>query len=328
MKTSWILYQRNLVIVLVFSFLQSAAQEIKYDPEKGIIFLDKHKKEKPLVNKTESSKKVEPTKEHSSLDIISRIPVIDSNDIQVGRKKDPPELYYRSGLEYFKNEDYSNALKNFRHADSLADSMYYRLWIGKACRQLGDSVNMLSVLESIINGPENDVADDALFEIAHYYQQNDNYEKASQLYTQLIEQYPFGTSFSTGEEFREYAREQRRLMRAEMLNVLSILGYKGEDLASSYILFQKANHIQETGIGDTKTVRAIKTKHAEYLLSEQKQASQDEDAKKYLLVSEIAGVIGLLNCAALIFLRINVNNQKRQINELQKTLNDLDVKNL
>jgi tetratricopeptide (TPR) repeat protein len=324
---SWIFNRRIYLIALVLSYMQSAAQEIQYDPEKGIIILDKNKREKPLVNKSESSNKDQPKKETSATKTISRTPV-DSTDIQVGRKKDPPELYYRSGLEYFKNGNYSYALKNFKHADSLSDSMYYRLWIGKTYRQLGDSANMLSVLESIINGPENDVADDALFEIAHYYQQNNDYEKASQAYTQLIEQYPFGTSFSTGEELREIAREQRRFMRAEMLNILSILGYKGEDLPSSYRLFQKANHLQETGTGDAQTISTIKSKHNEYLLREQKNATQDANAEKYLLVSEIAGAIGLINCVVLLILRANIKRRKNQVSELQKTLNDLDVKKL
>jgi tetratricopeptide (TPR) repeat protein len=325
------LYCSFIQLAICFFISQALAQELMYDPEKGIVVVDKNNKSKPLVNHRDSSAVSKPLTTQS-LTKQSRTPKrvsSDKPDILTGYKKDPPEVYYRSGLEYYKNGDFRNALKNFTHANQAGDSVLYRLWIGKTYRQLGITDSMISVLESIVNNnPESDVADDALFELGHYYQQNDNYEKASQYYTQLVELYPFGVSYTTGEEFREICREQKRLMRAEMINILTILGYPGEDLPSSLSSFQKENHIEITGTLNQETVRAAKSMQNKLVEEEQRKSNRDQYAREYLSYSIIAGSIGLLNCFLLLILRIKLRNRKKQFNELFATLKDLDTKKI
>lgn len=324
------LYCSFVQLALCLFISRVPGQELMYDPEKGIVVVDKNNKSNPLVSHRDSSVSRPPSTQLSSKKSPKLQEVTsDKPEILTGYKKDPPEVYYHSGLEYYKNGDFRNALKNFIHANYAGDSVAYRLWIGKTYRQLGITDSMISVLESIAdNNPESDVADDALFELGHYYQQNDNYEKASQYYTQLVELYPFGVSYTTGEELREICREQKKLMRAEMINIVTMLGYLGEDQPSTLSRFQKDNHLEITGTMDQATVRAAKSMRNELIEKEQRNSNRDQDARKYLSYSIIAGSIGLLNCFLLLILRIKLQNRKKQISELFATLNDLDTKKI
>lgn len=300
-----------------------AAKELMYDPDKGIIFIDKYETsvgQKPAghpVEKAPQRVAERPTKPKSD------------SDIHVGRKKDPPELYFKSGLEYFKNGDFSSALKNFKFADSVDHRPEYRLWIGKTLRSLGSIDDMLKTMIEIINRePDCDVADDALFELALHYKNTDDYEKSMQLFSQLIEQYPFGLAYSTGEELREIAREQRRLMRAEMINALSILGYIGEDLPASYRKFQQENKLPVTEIGDRQTVKAIKELHRRYIEKEESRAAKKLRLDRYSVWLYGAIAAGVLNTLFLLLLFSKIRTRKRQLAELNTIITDLDVKKL
>ena len=252
-----------------------------------------------------------------------------SNDIHSGRKKDPPELYFKSGLEYFKNHDFNNAYKNFTYADSVDPQPRYMLWKGKALRQLDRDDQMLFTMQQIIKHyGDSDVADDALLEIALYYQSNDDYEKASQFYTRLIEQYPFGVSFSTGEELREVAGEQRRLMRAEIINLLSFLGYSGDDLNSSYSKFQKANKLEITGTGNSQTIKAIRRMHNVRIEKDEQKVLNAKEAERYSLWNIIAVSLGSIIIILLIVLRLKTRAAYKHVNELSDTLKDLDTNKL
>ncbi len=283
-----------------------------YDPEKGIIFVEKDPgAQKPKTTSAASQKKPNKT------------------DIHIGRKKDPPELYFKSGLEYFQNSDFKSALKNFSYADSADPHPEYMLWKAKALRQMGDFDKMLYLMQQLIeNYPESDVADDALFELALHYQKTDDYHRASLLYSQLTEQYPFGLLFSTGEELREIARDQKKLMRAELINLLSILGFTGDDLNTSIGNFQKSNDLEITGDADQKTVLLIKQKHKQFLKSEELKIEEQKNMQKFRFLLFIAGGVSIFTFIILIILRFRINSRKQHLFELQKILSDLDLSKL
>ncbi len=305
-----------------------AAKELGYDPAKGIVFIDKGEHDSvitPLIGR-KSTKNVEKEKPVTSQRAAQKKP---DTDIHTGRKKDPPELYFRSGLEYFQNGDFTNALKNFMFADSVGRKPEYRLWIGKTLRNLGRPEDMIKTMTDIINKEsESDVADDALLELALYYKSIDDYEKSTQLLSQLIEQYPFGLAHSTGEELREIAREQRRLMRAEMINTLAILGYQGDDLASSYRKFQIANKLPVTEAGDRLTVKAVKEQHRRYLEQQEAKNNRILRLKKYGFGLYGAAAAGVVNIILMLVLLIKIQVHMKHLNELKKIMKDLDVKKI
>ena len=320
------------IVSLLFAASGAAAQsELLYDPEKGIMFVDKKdstKKNgtaKPLISFDRKG-----GKEKEGETAAPQIPVMqahDSTDLHVGRKKDPPTLYFTSGLEYFKNGDYTNALQNFLYADSIGHNPVYRLYEGRTYRKLNKPAKMLAVLREIIEKkPECDVADDALFEMATFYQDSDDYETAAKLYTQLSEQYPFGESYVTGEKYIDVARDQRKMMLAEISNKLAILGYTDENLDANYRAFQRNNRLPETGTGDQKTIKSIKLVYRNLLDREQKNAKIKEQAKQYLLYAGFAGVLGLVNILVLLSALIRTGGRSKQIDDLAETLRELDIK--
>jgi len=250
-------------------------------------------------------------------------------DIHVGRKKDPPDLYFKSGLQYFRNGDYLTALKNFTYARAADPQPQYFLWMGKTYRQLEQYDKMMSIMQEILKRyPESDVADDALFEIAFYYQKNDDYDRATEKYAELAEQYPFGVSFSSGEEFLEVSRKQRQIMRAEMVLAMKVLGYEAKAQAGAYRAFQKKNGLPATGRPTRETVRAIKEKYNEKV-SRDAQASAESERVKQGTVWALVGAAALaLNFWMLLALRAKVRLRKRQVANLTTILSDLDTKSL
>ena len=320
------------VILFAGRTVVRAQNEILYDPEKGIMFVDKKdtvKKAvlpKPLISHKKKDGNIESTKEA----VPPQIPVLshrDSTDLHIGRKKDPPTLYFMSGLEYFKNGDYTNALHNFLYADSVGRKPIFKLWVGKTQRQLGKPKKMLAIMREIMKKQAgSDVADDALFEMAAYYQDIDDYDTASLLYTKLSEQYPFGESHSTGERYIDVAQEQRKMMRAEMNNMLAILGYTNDDLSENYRSFQKNYHLKETGTGDRATVQAMKKTYQKMLDREKQNTLVKEQAKRYLLWAGVAGVAGFINILFAIWLMNWIHARKRHLDQIKENIAELDAK--
>jgi tetratricopeptide (TPR) repeat protein len=309
-----------------------AQNEILYDPEKGIMFVDnkdsakKAVSPKPLISQSKKDGKIKSTVEA----VPPQLPVLshrDSTDLHIGRKKDPPTLYFMSGLEYFKNGDYANALHNFRYADSVGRKPIFSLWVGKTQRQLGRPDKMLAIMRDILkNQATSDIADDALFEMAAYYQDIDDYDTASILYTKLAEQYPFGESHSTGERYIDIAQEQRKMMRAEMNNMLAILGYANDDLSENFVSFQKNYHLKTTGTGDRTTVQTMKKTYQKMLDREKQNADVKEQAKRYLLWAGVAGVAGFFNILFAIWLLNSIYARKRHLDQVRENIAELDTK--
>lgn len=312
--------------LFVIAFFSSSFSEkvLIYDEEKGIIFVEKNGPPQAAPQKKESLLKspvVQPEKSHG----LSEGKNIDAS-IQKGRRKDPPEVYFESGLQYFKNRNYDDALRNFTHADSLDPQPKYVLWMGKTLRQMGKFDRQLFMMNRIITTyPESDVADDALFEIAFAYQANDDYEQAVKMYTRLAEQYPFGTSFSNGENFRDIAHKQVQTMRAEMISSLKILGFKGDDEESLYSAFQKEKGLHITGTGTVATVKTIKAAYGKFLEMEANKARSQERVGKYRSWALVlCGMLGT-NALILIVLQRKIMERRRYLATLFQALSDLSL---
>lgn len=298
---------------LLFCGIAASEKVLIYDEEKGIMFVDKDSPrhgspQKPTVER-----------QHPA----SNGKTVDAT-IQRGRQKDPPGVYFESGLQYFKNDNFDDALKNFTHADSLDPQPKYVLWMGKTLRQMGKFDRQMFLMNRIITTyPESDVADDALFEIAFSYQANNDYDKASKTYTRLAEQYPFGTSFSNGESFREIAHKQIQMMRAEMITTLKTLGYKGDDEESLYSAFQKDKGLPITGTGCVETVRAIKATYTGFLQAEATKLKYRERVNKYRALAFCLTGLLAANAAALFILHGNIIAKRKHIAVLCQSLSDL-----
>lgn len=303
-----------LLFFCAYSTALFAENVLIYDPEKGIIFA-----EKKTTGKRPQKAASKPIAQKNT----------SSTDLHVGRKKDSSDLYFRSGLEYFQNSDFKNAFKNFSFADSIDPHPEYKLWKAKTFRQLGHFDEMLFHMQQIIeNFPESDVADDALFELALHYQKIDDYHRAYLLYTRLAEQYPFGILFSTKEEFREIAREQKKIMRAELINLLSILGFSDDDLNINLNKFQKSNLLEVTGYANQKTVQLLKQKHNQFLLNEEMKAKEELIKNQHKFKLLIAGAISLFTILIQLFLRSRIRLKSQQLSEMNKILTELDLSRL
>ena len=317
--------QLFIAIILVFCGALHAEKILIYDEEKGIIQIEKdsllsikQKRKKKVVADKRKDKVALPTAERRLA------PAKGPGDIHADRKKDPPELYFRSGLEYYKNHDFDNALKNFKYASEKDIKPEYLLWIGKTYRQLDKQVQMFTIMERILKDyPESDVADDALFEMAFYYQKSDNYQKSIEKYKQLIEQYPFGLSYTSRDEFMEVARKQLRMMRGEMISTLKILGFEGETLSDAYQKFQKANNLEVTGEGDVITVKAIKEAYVNKIIEEERHATSLSQLKQSIKWATIFGVVLCLNLIIIIIARAKIIRNRKQLNIFKETLSGL-----
>ena len=313
----------HLSAVAVLLFCSSAFSEkvLIYDEEKGIMLVDKNNPQSSSSQKKESTTLKSGERPRN----LSDGKTVDAT-IQRGRQKDPPSVYFESGLQYFKNGNFDDALRNFTHADSLDPQPKFVLWMGKALRQMGKYEQQIFMMNRIITTyPESDVADDALFEIAFSYQANDDYDRAGKTYSRLAEQYPFGTSFSNGESFRDIAHKQVQLMRAEMTSTLKILGFSGDDEESLYTAFQKENGLPVTGRGTAATVKAIKTAYGKFSEKEAAKARHLDRVNKYRTMAFVLCGLLAVNALALFFLHGNIMAKRKHLATLFQTLSDLNT---
>jgi TolA-binding protein len=315
-------YAPLCTVIAAMAFMSLAQDQITYDPEKGIMIVDKKKGAKnatvsnPLLSKDKSGKN---RKKGETINPVQMpmLPAPDANDLHVGRKKDPSSLYFTSGLEYFKNADFSHALQNFTYADSMDPKPVFMLWIGKTRRQLGEAEKMLSIMDEIVRKhPDCDVADDALLEIACYYQSVNDYDTAFLFFSRLEEQYPFGESYATGEKLIDIARECRKNMNGELSSMLAIAGYPNEELAGAISGFQRDHSLKQTGMADRETVAFIK-KTAQKTLDRDRQKQEnkakEEQYKKWAAIGGGAGILNLLIAISLFF---STRAKQRDLREL------------
>jgi outer membrane protein assembly factor BamD (BamD/ComL family) len=317
----------GLCVVMLYAISGICEEKVlMYDETRGIIFIDKNGK--PQENKT-ASRPPSPAGTPRSAGTPASSPLIkkSSDDIHTGRQKDPPELYFKSGLQYFNTGDYMNALKNFAYARTASPKPEYFLWMGKAYRNLEQYDRMMDIMNEVRRKfPDSDVADDALFEIALYYETNNDYDMAIQKYTELAEQYPFGTSFADGEEYLAISRRQRQFMRGEMVSSLKVLGYEGKTVTDAYREFQRKNGLPVDGKPTLQTVRMIKAKYQQKLRDDTHQSTQVENVRFGVIASAVAaGILGL-NLWLIIFLRNRTQQRQRLLLTLTNCIKDLDLK--
>jgi tetratricopeptide (TPR) repeat protein len=309
---------------IVFTDIAFAEKILIYDEEKGIVSVDKNAPA-PVPGKSGAvAKTPQPINEKERIRIPSNGKSVDG--IQRGRPKDPPEIYFESGLQYFKNGNFDDALKNFTYADSLDPQPKYLLWMGKSLRQVGKIGKLLFVMNRLITTyPESDVADDALFEIAFCYQANDDYNKAVKAYTKLAEQYPFGTSYSNGENFRNVAHEQIKIMRNEMIFSLRALGYVGDDIESILGSFQKDNGLSVNNSGDRSTVIAVKAAYEKLLEVKAAKELHRTRLKKYSKASLFICGLLFINFILLVVLNRKMAARKKNLAAINLMLSDLTM---
>jgi len=304
----------------------SAEKTLIYDEEKGIIFVDKDQAGQTIKNEAASARSEMPfSTMKQRLRTAKNGKTVDAS-IQKGRRKDPPEIYFESGLQYFKNGNFDDALKNFTHADSLDPQPKYMLWMGKTLRQLQKFGQLLFIMNRLVTTyAESDVADDALFEIAFCYQANDDYEMAEKAYTRLAEQYPFGTSYSNGENFRAVAHKQGQMMRSEIISMLKILGFDGINVEAFYSAFQKSKGLAVTGCGNRATVKAIKAAYGYYLKLQEKRALQQARIQKYRAAAFALCALLLVNVSILLMVNRKIAARRKTLAMLTQTLSDLTL---
>jgi tetratricopeptide (TPR) repeat protein len=314
-------------ILLGGASLIIAQGELKYDPDKGFMIVDEKDKTGKTAKPLMPSEK--PAHQGDAAAPLAPILPRNANDLHVGRKKDPPTLYFMSGQEYYKNGDFTQALQNFKYADSVSPNPVFSLWVGKASRSLGQPEKMLVIMEEIVKKhPECDVADDALLEMAVYHQNSDDYETARSFYSQIAEQYPFGISYTTGESLIEVVREQRKRLNAQLNTMLAMMGYTNEDVAVNLAGFQKSSHLKETGLADKATVQLIKKMYARILDRDTKLENDAATAKQNVRYAFVAGGIGLVNILIALFILLQTRSRERQLALLAETMSDLDVRKL
>jgi tetratricopeptide (TPR) repeat protein len=314
----------HISLLLAGLGLSTAARGEKvliYDEDRGVISVEREELEKQKGEVASKAKARPPVPTVRDIRLW--------HDFHVGRKKDPPELYFKSGLQYFRDHDYLNALKNFMYARDVEPLPKYHLWVGKTYRQLEQTEKMLSTMAAILKKfPESDVADDALFEVAFHYQKKDDYHTATEKYAELAEQYPFGVSFSSSQEFLQVSRQQRQVMRAEMVSALKMLGYKGKTPAEAYRQFQKAFDLEPHGELDQATVRAVKKEYERKLVLDAKLAAELARIRRSTIWVLVAAVALGLNLWFAMAIRSRVKQRKSQLANLESILTDLDVKAL
>ncbi|MBN1983261.1 MAG: tetratricopeptide repeat protein [Chitinivibrionales bacterium] len=240
------------------------------------------------------------------------------------KSKEPGAPLFNTGIEYFRSGNYPEALKSFQKAYAKESNPLYQFWVGKTFRQLNRNDTMVVIMETIVSRyPESDVTDDALYELAFCYQQSENYHMAMEKYTQLAEQFPFGTSYTTGEEYLEISRRERQKMRSEILFALNILGFNAQTLAESYREFQKTNNLPVTASGDPETVRSIKAQYKAKVESGKVPLPGNTETNPPLMWIYVAGTVVLCNLGALIIIRLRIRQNKMHLRHLRAQIYSL-----
>jgi hypothetical protein len=148
------------------------------------------------------------------------------------------------------------------------------------------------------------------------------------MYRILAEQYPFGVSYSNGEEFREVSRTQRQIMRAEMISELKILGYKHDTLEKNYRQFQRDNSLAITGRGDRETVKTIKALYEAKLASDAAIVRNKRQTRAGLRWAVGGGGVLIVNIIVALLMRTALIRRQKHLETLKRTLNDLDIQAL
>ncbi len=303
-----------LVVMLCCSgMIAPAYAKLIYDEEKGIIFQESEKREKKKSRSSQAAQRP------------PQMPSKPKFDLHMDRKSDPPDEYFVSGLKYFNDSNYTAALKNFSHAASMNNKAKYQLWIGKTHRALGNDTTMIEIMHTIIKKwPDAEVADDALFELAYYYQQEDAFARAQKLYTRLVEEYPFGRSFSNNQRYREFAEKQITHMHGKTAAMLHGLGYDTSRTLTEMIkAAQKDMGLAQDGRLTRETITGLAARYVQKLKKEkaQKESAGSPTDRRYLVLSLIAAAVFMMLMLQLLILR----KKAQRLSTMEMILDESDV---
>lgn len=299
-----------MILVIFMLGFNSFAEKVLYYSEKGgIMWVEKSRLEtlkKREMKQVENKKK----RHEASYELTT-----------AGKRAKDHKTYYRVGLKYFFDNDYNEAFRYFKNAYKLKRDPKYYLFMAKCYRKLDKPGKMLHILNNILRfHKESDVADDALFEMALYYEMGHDYQKAIDKFRLLTEQYPYGTSIANHKEFRVVAREQITIMESEVDRLFKIAGITKGTLDTRLKWLQKKFKLQVTGSPDKKTMEIL-LKIQSRIEERKKKAAEQRHLRERIKKWSIAGLSALLVQMFWAFATtVGIKESRKRIEVMQKTL--------
>ena len=241
----------KIIALLLLASFATPKKVLVFDEETGIQWVDQkaNKNEKFEVPEIKQKKKVV---------------IIEESGIKVpGHVKTQPltaAMMRETGQKFYFNGDFGEARKYFDRAWGMEKNPLDMFWQGAVLRKQDSIVKMITLFESLlVNNPNHEAADDALFYLAVEDQKTGDYETALRKYKEVVEKYPDGISIIGKFLFREEARKQLRAIQADLSSRLSLLGIVDGPLADLLRQFQKKHSITITGKADSITVNTLIT---------------------------------------------------------------------
>jgi TolA-binding protein len=253
------MHQRIIIIttaVLAVLWLQpaEAKRKLVFDEEHGIVFVDD---KQPAQKQRLTKQRTTAPRETTEVEMVKKTVTVKAGEL-LQNQKSTPETFYQTGLHFYRNKDFEEALRFFTKAFEIGRKSEYNFWMGLCHRSLGDTAVMVSIFEDILEKqPQSTVADDCVFYIAFYYQISRDYEMAIRRYKDLIEFYPDGVSAVNYTEFRDRARRCIASIKINVISMLSGLGYTEETMAGNLRRFQVDRSLPVTGVMDRRTMNML-----------------------------------------------------------------------
>jgi len=208
----------------------------------------------------------------------------------------PPSTYYTAGLKSYNHNDFITAELYFSYLDSTTSSPLYRFWLARTWRKLGKQKKFLEAMHSIAQDyPQSPVADDALFQLAYFYQKTSHFDKAVFLYQKIINEYPSGTLLTTNENLYNLCDKQIHIMHDKSNAALTALGYTERTLEHKYRRFQKEHSLSVSGTGTFETMTKIKELYAQVRNQQTANGFIQQVVQKYRMGIIIMGITALCN---------------------------------
>ncbi|OGJ84202.1 MAG: hypothetical protein A2268_10615 [Candidatus Raymondbacteria bacterium RifOxyA12_full_50_37] len=242
----------GLGIVCALATTQAGAKKVlKFDQQQGVIWVEEGKAPPPQKDFAPKAPVQEKVVVETTITVREHVKT----------KKVTSESYFETGKKFYNNEDYAEALTYFQKAWIGEKNPLYLFWQGMCTRKLNDFKEMRALYEIIIRDfPKSEVADDALFYIAVVYQTDHSYDKAIELYRDIVEFYPNGQSEVGGFDLREEARKQLRFIKLDIISRLKILNYNDKNALTLIKDFQADNDLPVTGKPDRETIEQLTQK--------------------------------------------------------------------
>jgi tetratricopeptide (TPR) repeat protein len=223
-----------------------AKKVLVFDEKQGIIWVEEGKKK--TFEAPEIKKKTTVIVEERTVRVRDHVKT----------KPITAEEYREAGEKFYFNEDYEEAIKYFDKAWADKQDPVDYFWIGACYRKQDNDTATSRIFNEILDRyPSSEVADDALFYLAVAAQKNNEDEKAFDLYRQVVEMYPNGTSYIGKFYFRDEAKNQLRTMKVDIMSRLKLLGFGDNNTVDLIKAFQSQNKLAVTGKPDKQTMELL-----------------------------------------------------------------------